>query len=265
MNNKQSNADRFLGFADIYENARPRVPKYPIDVICRYLGKKPDFVVDLGCGTGLSTEVWQNFCDKVIGVEPSDDMRSIADKKSNSKMSFINAFSDSTGLDDSCADVVVCSQSFHWMEPKATLKEVNRVLKNGGVFATIDCDWPPVSKWQAEKAYMQLYDKVKLIESEVPKIKNSFVRYPKNKHLDNITQSGYFTYTRELLFSNAEACTKERFCNIILSQGSTQAVLKKCPDLIEKELKAFYDEIDSCFEKEPFEIEFCYRMRVGIK
>ena len=265
MSNKQNNADRFSGFADIYENARPKVPRYPVDVICRYLGRALRLVVDMGCGTGLSSEVWQGVSERTIGIEPSDDMRGIAEKKSNAKMSFIKAFSDSTGLEDNCADAVVCSQSFHWMEPQSTLKEVDRILKKGGVFATIDCDWPPVAEWKADKAYEQIYGRVKEIEAEVPEVRDSFVRYPKDKHLENIIRSGYFTYARELLFSNRESCTRERFCNIVLSQGSTQTILKKCPELIEKELAEFHAAINSCFDSEPFEIEFCYRMRVGIK
>lgn len=265
MNSKQSNADRFSGFADVYENSRPKMPKYPVDVICRYLGKAPQLVVDMGCGTGLSTDIWQEVGNKIIGVEPNDEMRGIAEKKANSKMTFIKAFSDNTGLEDCCADAVVCSQSFHWMEPISTLKEVNRILKSGGVFATVDCDWPPVAKWEAEKAYMQLYGRLLEIESQVPEVKDTFLRYSKDKHLENIIGSGYFTYAREILFSNTEECTKERFCNIILSQGSTQAILKKCPELIEKELNIFYKAIDSCFDKEPFDIDFCYRMRIGVK
>lgn len=265
MSGKQNNADRFSGFADIYENARPKVPKYPVDVICRYLGKNPQLVVDMGCGTGLSSEIWQEVSDKVIGVEPNDEMRGIAEKKATSKMSFIKAFSESTGLDDSCADAVVCSQSFHWMEPVSTLKEVNRILKSGGVFATIDCDWPPAAEWEAEKAYMQLYSKVKELEEQIPEIRESFTRYPKDKHLENIKQSGYFTYAREILFNNTEKCTRGRFCGIILSQGSMQAVLKNCPELIEKELEIFYETVDACFDEETFDIEFCYRMRIGVK
>lgn len=34
MNSKQNKSDRFSGFADVYENSRPKMPKYPIDVIC---------------------------------------------------------------------------------------------------------------------------------------------------------------------------------------------------------------------------------------
>lgn len=259
------NAGRFTGFADVYDEARPHMPLYPVQVICRYLGKNPETVVDLGCGTGLSTEVWQSVCENITGVEPSGDMLEIANKKANASMKFIRAFSDNTGLPNDFADVVICSQSFHWMEPCATLAEVNRILKKGGIFATVDCDWPPVTKWQAEKAYMKLYEKVKEIEALTPEIKETFVRYPKDKHLKNIAQSGYFGYSRELLFSNTEKCTKERFEKIILSQGSFQTVYKKRPELIENELEEFRKSLDGIFDNSEFEIEFCYRMRIGIK
>lgn len=259
------NADRFTGFADIYDEARPHMPLYPVQVICRYLGKSPNTVVDLGCGTGLSTQIWQNICSDITGVEPSADMLKVAKAKENSSIKFIQGFADNTGLPDSFADVVICSQSFHWMEPESTLAEVNRILKSGGVFATVDCDWPPVTKWQAKKEYMKLYKKVKDIEASVPEIKETFVRYPKDSHLANIKKSGYFSYSRELLFSNTELCTKERFEKIILSQGSFQTVFKKHPDLITEDLKMFRKNIDGIFWDSEFEIEFCYRMRIGIK
>jgi hypothetical protein len=37
--NEHKNADRFTGFADVYENARPEMPKYLTKIICKYLGK----------------------------------------------------------------------------------------------------------------------------------------------------------------------------------------------------------------------------------
>ena len=92
MSHDQKNADRFLGFADLYDHARPRVPKYPVNVICRYLGRNPQLVVDMGCGTGLSSEIWQEVSGEVIGIEPSDDMRRIAESKSTVKMHFKKVF-----------------------------------------------------------------------------------------------------------------------------------------------------------------------------
>lgn len=265
MLDKEKNADRFTGFAKIYENARPTIPKYPIGRICSYLGRKPNCVVDLGCGTGLSTIPWKEMSSNIIGIEPSSDMIAIAKQKESDSIKFIKAFSDKTTLDDNYADVVICSQSFHWMEPKSTLKEVDRILKTSGVFATVDCDWPPVTLWQAEQAYMQLYNKVKEYEQNTKEIQNTFVRYSKDKHLKNIKESGYFRYTREIVFLNTERCNAERFVNIILSQGSLQVILKKAPELIQNEIEEFYEKVNNIFGEDDFDIDFCYRMRVGIK
>lgn len=259
------NKERFTAFADIYEKARPAVPMYPIKTICSYLGKEPKVVVDLGCGTALSTIIWTSASDNVVGVEPSEDMIAVAREKSSDKIKFVQAFSDNTTLNDNSADVVVCSQSFHWMEPVVTLKEVNRILRTGGVFATIDCDWPPVSLWQAEKAYMALYHKILELERNTKDISRTFVRYSKDNHLNNIRNSGYFRYAREILFSNTEKCTAERFINIILSQGSLQTILKRSPELIKDDVDTFVNTIQILFDKKEFDIDFCYRMRIGIK
>ena len=34
----QINAERFMGFANIYDNARPKCPEKVIDIILKYLG-----------------------------------------------------------------------------------------------------------------------------------------------------------------------------------------------------------------------------------
>lgn len=265
MNEQYKNADRFTGFADIYEKARPKVPEYPIEIICKYLERKPDTVVDLGCGTGLSTIVWKGIASKVIGIEPSSDMLSVAEKKADKSISFIQAYSDSTGLPDEYADAVICSQSFHWMEPSSSLKEINRILKPDGIFATVDCDWPPRAKWQAEQAYMELYSKVKDIEADNKEIKKTFVRYDKSKHLKNIENSGYFRYCREVLFTGTEKCNAQRFINIILSQGSLQTILKIAPDLIKDDVNHFKNTVNEIYKDKTFDIDFYYRMRIGIK
>lgn len=37
------------------------MPTYPVKIIKRYLGRTPETVVDLGCGTGLSTLVFDDI------------------------------------------------------------------------------------------------------------------------------------------------------------------------------------------------------------
>lgn len=261
----EKNAQRFTGFADTYDKARPRVPYYPVKVIAEYLGKNAQTVVDLGSGTGLSTLVWQGNCDRVIGIEPSADMLKIAKEKENEFVSFKQGLGSSTGLESSIADVVICSQSFHWMNPNETLEEVNRILKHGGVFATVDCDWPPVMQWRVEREYMRLYKKVKKLELELDDVKNSFSRYSKDKHLENIKNSGYFRYCREIVFSNTEKCNASRLLNLVLSQGSLQTVYKLHNALIKEDIERFDQFLKDTLAENEFEIDFSYRMRIAVK
>lgn len=258
------NSNRFLGFAQLYENSRPTIPDTACDIILNYLGHKPNQIVDLGCGTGLSTLAWIDKCDNIIGIDPNEEMLSIAKQKSDI-ISFINAYSDDTILPDNSTDIVICSQSFHWMNPTDTLAEVNRILKPNGVFATVDCDWPPVCSLEAELAYIQLLNKVRFIELENKDVFKTFQRWNKDKHLQNIKQSGYFRYCREIVFLNKEKCNADRFIGIALSQGGLQTILKTQPDLIENDIELFEKKIKSIYGEKEFDISFCYRTRIGVK
>uniref|UniRef100_UPI001C2FFD80 class I SAM-dependent methyltransferase n=1 Tax=Lysinibacillus sp. GbtcB16 TaxID=2824761 RepID=UPI001C2FFD80 len=72
------------------------------------------------------------------------------------QLSFVKGYSHELDLAGDFADVITCSQSFHWMEPQSTLREFARVLRPGGVFAAYDCDWPPAFNWQVEEAFRKL-------------------------------------------------------------------------------------------------------------
>ncbi|KLU65363.1 ubiquinone/menaquinone biosynthesis C-methyltransferase UbiE [Desulfosporosinus acididurans] len=265
--NVKLNADRFLGFADIYSNSRPKSPEKVKEILLNYLGRNPLLVIDLGCGTGLSTAIWSDVSRRVIGIEPSMDMQRIAKEKlaDLGNVKFISAFSNDTGLDNNCADIITCSQSFHWMNPQQTLKEVSRLLTKGGVFAVYDYDWPPVCNWEAELAYSLLLEKVTEIESNHPNIKDSFVRWNKDKHLTNIKNSQEFRYVREIVFSNYENCNAHRLIELALSQGGLQAILKRDKDEINSYLIRFQEKILEIYGNTEFNIDFCYRLRIGIK
>jgi ubiquinone/menaquinone biosynthesis C-methylase UbiE len=265
--NSHLNANRFLGFADIYENARPKCPEKVKEILLKYLGTTPSLVVDLGCGTGLSTTIWSEISNKVIGIEPSKDMIKIAREKTSTldNVTFLSAFSDNTGLENNSVDIITCSQSFHWMNPKTTLNEASRILKQGGIFAVYDCDWPPVCNWQAEQEYEKLFEKVNEIESLTPNIKDKFFKWSKDNHISNIKNSNNFRYVREIVFTNTEICNAHRFISIALSQGGLQSLINNNIEEINIPLLMFKNRIMDIFRDNKFEIDFCYRMRLGIK
>lgn len=158
MNGEQhllNNVERFSGYQGESNQYRPTAPELVVDLLISYLGKAPGRVVDLGCGTGLSSFVWTNHAREVIGVEPNDDMRTMAQQVRGSlegadHISFVKGFSNQLDVDPASVDVVTCSQSFHWIDPVSTLPEVARVLQPNGVFAVYDCDWPPTVDWEEE-------------------------------------------------------------------------------------------------------------------
>ncbi|MBT3318277.1 MAG: methyltransferase domain-containing protein [Clostridia bacterium] len=261
----QKNADRFTGFSDTYESSRPAMPLYPVKIVKKYLGRIPDVVVDLGCGTGLSTVIWEGNCSKAIGIEPSDDMRGVAQSKSSDTISFAKAYAHDTKLADNSVDAAICSQSFHWMEPTSTLKEVHRILATGGVFAAVDCDWPPLSDWRVDRAYNELFKKIHQIEDTNDTIKDNFTRYEKDKHLSNIIGSGLFAFAREVVFSNTEKCDAKRLIDLTISQGSLQNIIKHVPELIADDIEGYKALVHDVFGEREFEIEFSYRMRIAVK
>ena len=259
------NAARFNGFSGVYDENRPRMPKLVTEIVGQYLQKTPDTVVDLGCGTGLSTAAWKGRCREAIGVEPNGEMLQKARKKEENGISFRQGYAHETGLSDGIADAVICSQSFHWMEPKSTLWEINRLLKPGGVFASVDCDWPPVARWEAERAFNDLRAQCDRITASQKELQESFCRFPKERHLQNIRESGYFRYTREILFSNEESCDAKRFIGLAMSQGGLQTILKTVPEQIEGTLGDFVRRVEKSFKNETISIRFSYRMRIGVK
>ena len=261
---EHGNAARFLGFAELYDQSRPVLPEKAKDFLCAYLGKTPETVVDLGCGTGLSSVGWLDRADQVIGVEPNEDMLRIARTKETDRLRFVQAFSDDTGLPAESAELVICSQSFHWMEPQATLKEAVRLLKKGGIFATLDCDWPPVMSPAAEEAYGRLDALARRLSDELPSTQNHILRHQKTGHLPAMQNSGLFRYTREIVFDAPAVYTAARLLSLAKSQGSWQAIHRAAPERIEKATENLQAALQKAADGKPMEVTFCYRLRLAI-
>ncbi|MGL5353829.1 MAG: class I SAM-dependent methyltransferase [Clostridium sp.] len=262
----KANVDRFSKGAKKYNSSRPTPPKEIVDIAIKYLGYKPNIVIDLGCGTGLSTKIWANFSNKVIGVEPGSEMRTEAIMHINSNnTTFVEGISSDMPFGDNEVDIVACSQSFHWMEPKSTLKESSRVLKNGGLFLAFDCDWPPTIDYIIEKEFLNVIKKSNAILDTKENIDENAKKFRKSDHLKHIKNSGEFTFVKEIVLHSKENYNKERFIDLLLSQGGVQTVLNKYPEEIKDDIESFKNSVSSKFIEKEMEIIFSYRIRLGIK
>ena len=222
------NIERFSGFAAWYDQYRPEPPAILGEILIRFAQiAVPRLVVDLGCGTGLSTRYWAAKAQEVIGIEPTADMRRQAEVRTEARnVLYREGFSHQTGLADRCAHIVTCSQALHWMDPQSTFQEVARILQPGGVFAAYDYDWPPTTgHWEAEAAYKDCINRVRTLEKE-RKTSDTVRRWDQQQHLTRMQTSGCFRYTKEIVVHQIDTGNADRLVGLLLSQGSVMTLIK---------------------------------------
>lgn len=107
-------------------------------------------ILDLACGTGtLSIGIKKRFSDiKIIAVDADEEILERAERKATERGVFIDfrrSFSDDLPFEDKKFDSVFSTLSFHHLtlEQKIkTIREILRVLKNGGEFHLADYGFP---------------------------------------------------------------------------------------------------------------------------
>jgi ubiquinone/menaquinone biosynthesis C-methylase UbiE len=208
------------GFALQYDSFRPAPPAVLLDVLTRASGvERPRRVVDLGCGTGLSTRAWAARAGEVVGVEPQTPMREQAEAATDAaNVRYVAAYSDATGLAEGSADIVTCSQSFHWMDPVATLAEAARILRVGGVFAAYDYDVPPFVEPEVDAAFERYFWLRREVRERLG-LQRGGARWPKEQHLERIRDSGRFRRARELVLHGEIEGGADRVVGLALSIG----------------------------------------------
>ena len=179
--------------------------------------------------------------------------------KSRRSVRFVQAYAQETGLPDGVADVVTCSQSFHWMDPVPTLAEVARILRPGGVFAAYDYDWPPVVHWEVEAAFEEMVQRIGMRRAL-----RGEPRHTKDGHLERIRGSGHFRYAREAVLHSRERGSAERIVGMALSLGPLTVMLNEGAREEEVGLAALREAADRALGEREVEMFLCYRARLGV-
>src|SRR5436190_790371 len=145
------------------------------------------------------------------------------------------------------------------MEPAATFAEVARLLRPGGVFAAVDCDWPPsVGSAAAEAAWHRCRLTVRAYEARLAagltgpdllapindcerpgsvhfgrdahhdgaKLATGVRSWSKDGHLGRMRDSGRFRWCTELTAHGLENGDHARFVDLLRSQGDFQTLRK---------------------------------------
>ncbi len=128
---------RFTGRSQAYAKYRPNYPAEAIDYVFARCGLvKGSRLVDIGCGTGISSRLFAARGLDVIGIEPNADMRAAAQSapvdKAGQRVTYFPGKAEATGLNAESADAVLAAQAFHWFDPELALREFHRLLSPGG-------------------------------------------------------------------------------------------------------------------------------------
>ncbi len=174
------------------------------------------------------------------------------------------AFAGATGLDDRCADIVTCSQSLHWMDPRTTFAEAARILRPGGVFAAYDYDWPPVVDPEVDEAFLA-FQRRRAEARRARGIQRGADRWAKEQHLDRMRATGLFRHCRELMLHSIQEGGAEEIGGFARSIGLPVADLNDAE--LEQELRI--DELEDVAGRVlgdrtvPF--LFGYRVRLAVR
>jgi len=155
-----------LKHVEAYSLSRPATPKQVAEKTIQYLlgstaspennaaseqsGElKFDLMVDVGCGSGQSTDVFAPYFTKIVGVDPSPNQIQIATSKSSlPNIVYQTGSAENLDVASSSVDLVTSGQAVHWLDLKAFFNECHRVLKPSGCLLLHGYDRPHLLRSQ---------------------------------------------------------------------------------------------------------------------
>ncbi len=151
-----SNFFCLAGVAQGYAAARPFFHTKVVDSMFRRLGVDAlDRVLDIGCGTGLSTRALAGRARMNVGIDLSLAMLTLAWRGDG--ISYVAAVAETLPFADGAFDAITAAGAIDWVDREQFLPEARRVLKPGGWLLIYDIgetgemeDEPRFAHWHRE-------------------------------------------------------------------------------------------------------------------
>jgi demethylmenaquinone methyltransferase / 2-methoxy-6-polyprenyl-1,4-benzoquinol methylase len=112
-------------------------------------------VLDVAAGTaGVSLQLARRTGAKVIGLDLTEQMlkqgaRNVASAGASDHVSLVNARAEKLPLPDASVDALTFTYLLRYVsDPQATLAELARVVRPGGVIASLEFSVPPQAFWR---------------------------------------------------------------------------------------------------------------------
>lgn len=165
LNASEDRTQAFDGLAEKYDIYRPSYPGDVYQSIINFLGvagSTHPVIVDVGCGTGLSTRAFYKALSgqcNLIGIEPGNDMLNIAIKTPPAEIVYRKGHAESLPLENDSVDIVTAAQAAQWFNRIVFYTEAKRVLKSSGILAMYENnrDWKHSEFLRSYEEFLEFY------------------------------------------------------------------------------------------------------------
>lgn len=192
--------NNFGALSQEYRAARRGYPKAVYDYLCALCTTTTPRVLDIGCGTGISTRELKACGFDVVGVDKDQTMVRAAQGYADA-IQYIVAPAHQLPFPEKSFDIVTAFTAFHWFNDEESLQEMKRVLKPGGVFfAALKGNRQDEETRAFHEGYMRILKKY--AGENFDSTKRHFDTYPLRKLFSNVEEKSFLNDER---YSVAEA------------------------------------------------------------
>ena len=223
-------AEGFGADAGRYDRARPT---YPAGLVERIVAASPGRdVVDVGCGTGISSRLFQAAGCRVLGVEP--DPRMAEQARQGGTEVEVAKFEDWDPA-GRVFDAVIAAQAWHWVDLVAGAAKAAEALRPGGRLAVFWNAFDPPRELREAfgAAYRQAVPDSPLSGFWARPAIDAY-RTVGGRAADGMRQAGRFGEPEEWLADWARPYTRDEWLDLVPTLGG----FRQSPESVQAELLA---------------------------
>jgi len=168
--------------AAVYIKYRPKLTNDVADSVMRFCkshqpedtSSQPSLMVDVGCGSGQSTNIFHSYFKEIIGLDVSVEQLKQANKQNiYDNIKYLEGSAENMPVKTGSVDLLLASCAVHWFDMAEFMQEAKRVLKPSGCLAIMGY-FAPMLTFHLNDADKSLVQKaMKLLAAAVTSFKDT--------------------------------------------------------------------------------------------
>ncbi len=229
------------------------------DLLFSLLPDKELKFLDIGCGTGKSTEpIFRAAGERkisVIGVDPDKAMlheARLSAKKKKLPIEYVQGTAEDLPFVESTFDAIISGAAFHWFGSKRTVGKIKNILKTDGVFMVF---WTQYVRTNKPAIGSRLYEKYNW--RGIPK------KFRGQKYVVGLLKEIGFKKVKKVSIPFTEKLTIPQVIGTLKTNSSYALMSPKVKQKFVKEMMAAYKEAlgKNKYDINDLQLRICYGFR----